>query len=115
MQLEPTSEASSPLGMEASANGKFKEVGDKIRGRGGRGGEGELCYMSFMVPGELLIRESHPGLLCGVKLKHRHERSTCFSLRRSSAHGFPPLAVLFKDSNLPQFNRSTLKRAYVIG
>lgn len=39
MQLEPTSEASSPLGTEASANGKFEEVGDKMRGGVGGGAE----------------------------------------------------------------------------
>lgn len=66
MQLEPTSEASSPLGTEASANGKFEEVGDKVRGGGGRGGDGELCYMSFIVPGELLILESHLGFFVGL-------------------------------------------------
>lgn len=47
MQLEPTSEASSPLGTEASANGKFKEVGDKIRGGGAEEGKGScvICLL----------------------------------------------------------------------
>lgn len=78
MQLEPTSEASSPLGTEASANGKFEEVGDKIR----VGGGGAVLYV-FYRPWRNIDSRVSSGFLCGVKLKHRHERSTCFSLRRS--------------------------------
>lgn len=87
-------------------------VGKKIRGGSGDGGC--LFYVSYC-PWRVIDSRISSRLLCGVKLKHRHERSTCFPLRRSSAHGFPPLAGLFKDSDLPAFNRSTLKRAYVRG